>query len=315
MTPRHVLAVGEAMGCVTPVIAGTIAHSRELRMGIGGAESNVAIGLTRLGIPAVWASRLGDDSVGDLIRRELRAEGVGLAVIDDSTATTGLMLKERLNTGHARVSYYRRGSAASRLAPGDIPDALLDEARLVHISGVTLALSESTRATVHDVIARATRRGIPVSFDLNHRSLLWDDDLARSAYRSILSRCDVLFASEAEAELLVGPGAPEDAARRIAALGPRTVAIKYGAAGAFGLHGEETHWQDAIPVDVVDTVGAGDAFAAGFLAATLDGASLAERLLLGAAAGALACTSVGDWEGAPTRADIDRLLGYVGDVR
>jgi len=298
------------MGCVTPVGAGVIAHSRELRMGIGGAESNVAIGLSRLGVPVVWASRLGDDSVGALVRRELRSEGIGLAVVDDPDGPTGLMLKERLNTGHARVIYYRDGSAASRLSPEDVADCLLDDARLVHVSGITLALSSSAAETVHSVVGRAKHRNIPVSFDLNYRAGLWHDEAScRESYRSILRNCDVVFAAENEAELLVGHGEAAEQARRIAALGPHTVVVKYGEAGAVGLRDGETYWQDAIPVDVVDTVGAGDAFAAGYLAALLDGSSLSECLLVGAAAGALVCTSIGDWEGAGTRDDINRLLG------
>ena len=114
----HVLTIGETMGCLTPSTTGTLAYARHLELRVGGAESNVAIGLSRLGVRTVWVSRVGTDSVGDLVRRELCAESVELAVVKDSEAPTGLMIKERLGSGQSRVTYYRSGSAA---ADGSLP--------------------------------------------------------------------------------------------------------------------------------------------------------------------------------------------------
>jgi 2-dehydro-3-deoxygluconokinase len=303
----YVLTFGETMALMRADQTGPLAHASTLSLGIGGSESNVAIGLQRLGVQAVWCGRVGGDSLGQLVEREIRAEGVGVRVAVDPSAPTGLMIKERRTPATQRVSYYRAGSAGSRLGPEDIGDELVARAALLHVSGITAALSEQAAATLRYAIGVARRAGVPVSFDLNYRSNLWSPEGARSVYRDIIPLADIVFAGDDEAAIAVGDAEPEELARRIAAMGPGQAIVKLGADGALALVDGELYRQEAVPVDAVDTVGAGDAFVAGYLAELVDGHGPAVRLRTAAATGAFACLVPGDWEGLPRRSDLPLL--------
>lgn len=304
-----VVALGESLGLLVASRIGRLELVPTMDLGFGGAESNVAIGFARLGAPVTWMGRLGDDALGRLIERQLRAEGVTVASTHDPEAPTALMLKERPAAGASAVSYYRAGSAGSRLAPEHLDLASIRDARVLHVTGITAALGDGPRAALDAAIDAARDAGTIVSFDVNHRSRLWSAALAVPAYRAIAARADLVFAGEDEAELLTGERDARRQADAIAALGPAQVVIKRGADGAIALVDGERAEQAAFPVQAVDTVGAGDAFVAGYLAELLAGAPLAERLRTAAACGALACTAPGDWEAAPDRAAIARLLG------
>ncbi|GAA2751155.1 sugar kinase [Amnibacterium kyonggiense] len=300
-----VLTLGEALGVLHT--GEPIAHASHLRIGTGGSEANVAIGLARLGARVAWLGRVGDDGLGRRIVRELRAEGVDVHAVLDPAAPTGLLLKETDPAGRTEVVYHRRGSAGSRLVPDDLD--LVDAAAVthLHVTGITPALSPDAAATVGAAVERWSPVG--VSYDVNHRSRLWDAEVAATVHRTIAERVDVVFAGLDEALLLV-PDAdgPEDAARRIAALGPREVVVKLGEQGALALVDGVVSTVEAVPVRVVDTVGAGDAFVAGYLAERVRGLPVAARLRTAARAGALACTHPGDWEGLPFRRDLDRPI-------
>lgn len=283
---------------------------------IGGADSNVAIGLVRLGVPACWAGRVGDDALGRRVVRELRAEGIDVRATT-GPGRTGLMLKEKRTPFSSTVVFYRTGSAGSTLAPQDIPLDVVATADLVHVTGITPALSASARETVDTVIDAARAAGVPVSFDVNHRPTLWGDTDPAPVYRSIARRSDIVFAGEEEAALLLGGDSlvdhdvaddtPATLARELADLGPREVIVKLGVRGSVAVIGEDVLAVPAVSVPVVDTVGAGDAFVAGYLAARLSGASAQERLTRAAEAGAFACLSAGDWEGLPRPVDLALL--------
>ncbi len=305
----YVLTIGESMGLLRQPNPGRLAAQRSLEFGFGGAESNVAIGLSRLGAEVVWCGRLGVDGVGELIERELRAEGVRARVIADPEAPTGLMLKERPTAGTTRVVYYRRRSAGSRLAPTDVPDALIEGAALVHVTGITPALSQSADDTVESVLRRARDSGVATSIDLNYRSALWNRVDAAARLTELVALADVVFAGDDEAAILLGWRGVADLAAGLRALGPQEAIIKLGDRGCFASVGDERLEVSAVPVDVVDTVGAGDAFVAGYLAERLMGSSLARRLETAVAAGAFACLTSGDWEGLPRREDFALLTG------
>jgi len=304
-----VVTLGESLGLLVASRIGRLELVPTMDLGFGGAESNVAIGLARLGAPATWMGRLGDDALGRLIERQLRAEGVNAATTQDPTAPTALMLKERPASGSSAVTYYRAGSAGSRLAPEHLDVARIREARILHITGITAALGAGPRAALDAAIDAAIDGGTIVSFDVNHRSRLWSHATAAFAYREIAARADVVFAGDDEAELLTGEREPAAQAAAIIELGPTQAIVKLGAEGAYALADGHAMEQPAFPVHAVDTVGAGDAFVAGYLAELLAGASLNERLRTAAACGAIACTAPGDWEAAPDRAAIARLLG------
>jgi 2-dehydro-3-deoxygluconokinase len=299
---------GETMGLVAADGIGSLEYARSFSFGIGGAESNVAIGVARLGQRATWLGRVGRDATGDLIERRLRAEQVRTLALRDE-AFTGLMLKFRRSGEYLHVDYHRAGSAGSRLAPADIPAAELESASIVHVTGITPALSNSARAAVFQAVETARAAGVIVSVDVNYRAKLWSRFDAGPVLRDLVSRVDVAFASPDEAALFVDRSAPVDG---LAALGPREVVVKDGARGCEALIDGTRFSLPALPVRVVDPVGAGDAFVAGYLAERLAGAPPEDRLRTAVAAGAFAVTVPGDCEGLPSRAELEAFRQ--GDV-
>ncbi|MFJ4036940.1 sugar kinase [Microbacterium sp. NPDC090007] len=310
-----VLTFGETMALVRATEIGGWETASAAHISVGGADSNVAIGLARLGVPVAWIGRVGDDPLGRRVDREIRAEGVLTTSIVDDHHPTGLMLKEQRTPVHTRVSFYRAGSAGSALRAEDIGDDAIAAAEIVLVNGVTAALSPTARAAVLSVAARARTFGTEVVFDVNHRPSLWRGRDPLPTYLEIAECADVLFAGEDEARLLLATegGSAADLARALARSGPAEIIVKSGADGATGLSDGQLRHVRAVPIVPVDTVGAGDAFVAGYLAARLRGATLEERLSLGARCGAFACMGPGDWESLPRTADI-ALLGAADPV-
>jgi 2-dehydro-3-deoxygluconokinase len=257
-----------------------------------------------------WIGRVGADEVGDLVRRELRAEGVELKAHVDQRASTGIMLKNRRTAQHTRVQYYRAGSAGSRLSSDDIDAELIASADLLHVTGITPALSHSAADALDRAIEIALGAGVAVSFDVNHREALWTRGTASVAYQSIAARSSIVFAGLDEASMLSSGTSAEELAAGIASLGAKEVIIKLGAEGCFALIGDQSFQVPAVPVSVIDTVGAGDAFVAGYLAERLAGADPLTRLTTAVQAGAFACLGLGDWESLPTREDLALLARH-----
>jgi 2-dehydro-3-deoxygluconokinase len=252
--------------------------------------------------------RVGADGLGERVLRELRAEGVQVHAVVDPAAPTGFMLKERRTAETTRVGFYRAGSAGSRLTPADLEGAGIADAALLHVTGITPALSETAYATTMAALDAADAAHVPVSFDVNHRPSLWAGRDAATTYRAITERATIVFAGDHEARLLAPDATgPSELAAAIAALGPAEVVIKLGSEGAIALvDGAETR-QPAVPIRPVDTVGAGDAFVAGYLAEYLLGVPVAERLTTAVATGAFACLNPGDWEGFARRDELGLL--------
>jgi 2-dehydro-3-deoxygluconokinase len=303
-----VVTLGETMALMRADTPGPLQHVSTLSLGMGGAESNFAIALRRLGTSVTWVGRVGADSLGDKILRELAAEHITTVAVRDSTASTGLMIKERRTAESQRVWYYRSGSAGSRLAPEDVPEDAIRQARLLHITGITPGLSTTAAAAVDRAVECAREAGTLVSFDLNYRAALWTPDVAGQVFRKLAARADVVFAGEDEATLAVGhTDDPLKLARRLADLGPSQVVIKQGAEGCTALVDGVAYVQPAVPVRAVDTVGAGDGFVAGYVAELLAGAGVERRLWTAVRVGAFACLVPGDWEGMPRRAELGLL--------
>ena len=317
-----VITVGETMALLDVPASGRLGAGSVLPVSIGGAESNVAIGLARLGVDCSWVSRVGDDALGTFVTREIRAEAVRVTAVRDPDAPTGLMLKEHRNARPSRVRYYRAGSAASRLSAADV-DAVSDEigaADVLHLTGITAALGASPLAAVQRAMEVARAAGTLVSFDVNHRATLWRDETAAPVLAPLAAAADLVFAGPEEAALLLGrtPGPPsfdegELLARELAKRGPATVVVKLGDLGALALSGDEAHRAPALPIEVVDPVGAGDAFVAGYLSEVVAGGSVPDALRTANACGAAVCQAPGDWQGLPTRVDLD-LPGTRGEV-
>src|SRR4029453_16737940 len=187
------ITAGETMALVVPSSPGRLRHATSLSLSIGGAESNVAIGLARPGIPAPWISVLGDDELGELVLHRLRAEGVDTTSVGRaSDRPTGLYLREEV-AGRLRVYYYRAGSAAATLAPGAFDASILNGAAFLHLTGITGALSQECAEFLPWAASTARDAGVRVSYDVNYRSRLWPPSAARAATEAILPLGHVLL--------------------------------------------------------------------------------------------------------------------------
>lgn len=306
------VTLGESMAALRAVDVGTMRIGDRFDLDIAGAESNVAVGVARLGGRARFIGRVGDDDAGRAVERALRGEGVDLSLAVDPERPTGLLLATSPSPGRSRVSYGRAQSAGSRLSPDDVREDAIASAALLHVTGITCALSPSSRAAVEAAVTIAKRHGVLVSLDVNYRSKLWSRHAAAEALLPLVAQADIVIAGLDEAQLLVplATSEPEALADAVHELGAQTVIITAGAHGSWLREPNGTrHRQPALPATVVDTTGAGDAFVAGFLAELLAGAPVPTRLLTAAACGARACEVRGDWRNAPTRAELATLAG------
>ncbi len=273
-----VLCIGESMALFVPAESGPPDQVRKWMRTIGGAESNVACHLPALGLSSAWVSAVGDDPFGRALVREIAAAGVDVsAVAVDPSRPTGLYIKESGAHG-SPVRYYRKGSAASGMGPELLSELQLDGVRVIHLSGITPALSTGCLDLVRELMDRPRGETL-VSFDVNFRPALWAGrDTAVLA--ELADRADIVLTGDDEAVQVWGTGDP--VRLRAAVPGPMTLVVKHGERGATLVEGNEPPvFAPALQVDVVEPVGAGDAFAAGFLAATLRGDDPATRLRRG----------------------------------
>ena len=300
-----VVTAGETMVLGVPPRPGRLRHATGLELKIGGAESNLAIALSRLGLSAGWASYLGDDEMGQLVLDRVRAEGVDTSRVRRvKDHPTGLYLREQVGSD-VRVYYYRQGSAASTMPPKAFDPEYLSGARFLHLTGITPALSEDCRAFV----LWATREaGACVSFDVNYRSKLWDAGSARIFVEEILPHTHLLFVGDEEAMALWGRD-DESLVRELASRGPEEIIIKRGGSGSLALVEGELLEHPSFEVAEVDPVGAGDAFAAGYLAGHAWDLPADERLRVANAMGAMSVATLGDYEGLPDRNELESFLG------
>ncbi|MFE7315554.1 sugar kinase [Streptomyces sp. NPDC057555] len=312
------LTFGETMVALRG--SGPLKLGGTMRVSVAGAESNVAIGLARLGHRVQWTGTVGADEAGELVLRTLRAEGVEVfgATVDPG-APTGLLLFEPRLPDVTRVHYYRAGAAGSRPAAAAVERAFATAPpRVLHLTGITPALGPEARATAALALRLARRHATSVCLDVNFRARLWSAAEAAGVLRDWLPFVDVLIASADEVPLcLPGPDgtAVDGAAARLLDAGVGEVVVTHGADGATAYTGDGgPRHQGAVPVRAVDPVGAGDAFAAGYLSALLDGADVAGRLVRAVTTGAFAAAAPGDWEGAPTRAELALLAAPPGTV-
>ena len=307
-----VLTLGEVMVLLYPNEPISLTQASSVTLGIAGAESNFAILLSRLGQHVGFISRVGNDPFGQRIRETLESEAVDTVnLLTDDTARTGIFFREWLPDGQRRVLYYRAGSAASRLTPTDLPAEMFVGTRLVHLTGITPALSANCAATVARAIELAHAAGALVSFDPNYRSALWDAAVARTALLPLMAQADILLMGHEDSRVILDIDDEEAALRRGRELGARIVVLKQAERGATALAGTT---RVSVPAEkvvaAIDPVGAGDAFNAGFLSSWLRGQSLEQALKLGARIGAATVSVSGDY---PSREMLD-LIGQNTEV-
>ncbi len=308
---HDVITVGEPMALLIAQQPGPLEEATHFARASAGAELNVAIGLSRLGLRVGYLTRLGDDAFGRYLLSVLAGEGIDHRHVRvDASHPTGFMLKSRRDDGgDPVVEYFRRGSAASRMGPGDCPRGFLAVARHLHLTGISPALSDSMRELVFDMARQARVAGCTISFDPNLRPRLWPSEQAMvDTLEQLASLADWVLPGLAEGRRLTGHADAQAIAAHYLKLGAKKVVVKLGAEGAWFASGDERGHVPGVPTPrVVDTVGAGDGFAVGVISGLLEGLPLAQAAARGNAIGSRVVQFPGDSDGLPRRADLPDL--------
>ncbi len=303
-----VVTVGEAMALLMAGEAGPLANVRPFERTTAGAELNVSVGLARLGFKVGYISSLGADSLARNLLACMAAEGIDVRHVRiDARYPTGFMLKSLASDGSdPEVEYFRRGSAASHMSREDIPAGDYAHARLLHLTGISPALSESCRDLVFAMADQARAAGRLVSFDPNLRPRLWPTQASMiETVNALACKADVVLPGLAEGKTLTGHDRAEDIANFYLERGVRQVVVKLGPQGAYFASAEGCGTVAGVAVPhVVDTVGAGDGFAVGVISALLEHLPLMAAAARGNAIGARVIQFRGDCEGLPTRAQL-----------
>ncbi|MHA6139672.1 sugar kinase [Pseudomonas mohnii] len=307
MSEIDILSFGETMAMFVSEQTGELASVNAFHKRIAGADSNVAIGLSRLGFKVAWLSRVGADSLGRFVIDTLEKEGLDCRHVDiDPAHPTGFQLKSRTDDGSdPAVEYFRRGSAASHLSLHSIVPDLLN-ARHLHATGIPPALSETARQMSFELMSRMRDAGRSVSFDPNLRPSLWaSEQLMITEINRLAALAHWVLPGLSEGRLLTGFEDPADIAAFYLDQGAEAVAIKLGPHGAYYRTHLDAGFVAGVPVEtVVDTVGAGDGFAVGMISALLENHSFAEAVKRANWIGSRAVQSRGDMEGLPTRSEM-----------
>ncbi|PMW94197.1 2-dehydro-3-deoxygluconokinase [Pseudomonas sp. FW215-R2] len=307
MSEIDILSFGETMAMFVAEQSGDLAFVDQFHRRIAGADSNVAIGLSRLGFNVAWLSRVGADSLGRFVVETLHGEGLDCSHVEvDPAHPTGFQLKSRNDDGSdPTVEYFRRGSAASHLSPKSINPTLLG-ARHLHATGIPPALSASAREMSHELMTRMRNAGRSVSFDPNLRPSLWASEREMiTEINRLAALAHWVLPGLSEGRLLTGFEDPADIAAFYLDQGAEAVAIKLGPQGAYYRTHLDQGFVAGVPVEtVVDTVGAGDGFAVGMISALLEHLSFPEAVRRANWIGSRAVQSRGDMEGLPTRSEL-----------
>ncbi|MEI3614412.1 sugar kinase [Pseudogracilibacillus sp. SO30301A] len=312
-----VVTFGEMMAVFNPDRIGPINSINTFHKGVGGAEGNVAIGLSRLGNKVGFFTRVGNDPFGESIISLLRAEGVDISrLITDNNNSTGLYFKEKRNSNLMNIYYYRERSAASRMKVTDLDREYIENAKWLHITGITPLLSDSCKDLVFKSIKIAKGNNVKISFDPNIRTkLIEDKDTAFRIFTLIASVSDLIMPGLLEGKFLTNEEKPEKIADKLLEIGSKNVVIKLGEQGAYYKNTMEEGKVSGIEVKhIIDSVGAGDAFAAGMLSGFLDNMPLKEAVLQGNQLGGLAVMCEGDIEGLPTKQELEIFKKNRDDV-
>ena len=306
-----VITIGDGMIAMCPKQKGPIIFSNTFERKIGGAELNVAIGCSRLGLKSGWISRLGNDDFGKYILKTVRGEDVDTSevkLVDEYP--TSVYFREVLSDGSSRSFYYREKSPTSTMKSEELNEEYFKSAKILHITGVFPSINKNNQKVILEAVKLAKKFNLIVSFDPNIRLKMWTKEEAKSFIEKLLPSVDILLIGDEEIEILLGDTTIEDAIKTFHNYGIEKVIVKKGAKGAIGSDGKNTYYVEAIkPKALVDTVGAGDGFAAGFLTALLKDETLEDCVRFANAVGSLVVGVEGDNEGLPYYDDVLVHLG------
>ena len=307
-----IILMGEPMGLFMANETGPLSKVNTFTASIAGAEYNVAVGLARLGHTPAYCTRLGFDPLGERILDGMRQNHIATDLVTQVPGElTGFMMKSSTDQGDPDIAYYRKGSAASRLSAHDIDKLDLYGCERLHVTGIFPAVSDSALAATRRLIARAKALELPISFDPNLRPHLWESEKKMVAtLNSLAQDAETVLPGLGEGKLLTGQDTPEAVAAFYHRLGVKNVVVKLGKDGAYYSEKDgQSGYSPAFPVKkLVDTVGAGDGFAAGVISALAEGETLEEAAFRGNAMGAIQITHKSDNEGLPTREQLARII-------
>ncbi|OCA88021.1 2-dehydro-3-deoxygluconokinase [Bacillus sp. FJAT-27225] len=310
MKKLDVVTFGETMVLFNPEQMLPLEYNHRFMKQIGGAESNLAIGLQKLGHTTGWFSKLGDDPFGRYIHQFIRGHGVDTSrCVYTDEAPTGLFFKEKRSPTNISVYYYRKNSAASLLASEDLDEEYIAGAKFLHLTGITPALSESIRMAVFKAIEIAKKHKVKIVFDPNIRLKLWSREEAKPVITEIAEAADIILPGLDEGEIMTGKNTPEEIADQLCLKGDKTIIVKLGEKGAYYQAGSDKGYVDGFPVSqIVDPVGAGDGFAAGVISGMLRNEPISEAVKRGNAVGAIVVGVNGDVEGLPNNEEVEQLI-------
>lgn len=309
---KDVITIGDAMITFNPSMKGPMKYVQSFDRKVGGAELNFAIGCARLGLNTSWISRLGNDEFGRYILNFVRGEGIDVSEVGlEDGYPTSLNFKEIMEDGSGRTFYYRNQSPTTTLTEDALKETYFKDSKVLHITGVFLAIdSHKNFDVIKRAIAIAKKQGLLISFDPNIRLKLWSKADAKKVIAEFLPDVDILLTGVDEAEILLGVSDPKEIIERSKALGIRYIAIKQGDKGSIGyFDGELIESPSVKPKKVVDTVGAGDGFNAGFIYGVLHQWSLGKTLEFANTIGSMVVSVSGDNEGLPYIEDVLVQLG------
>lgn len=311
-----VITIGDGMIAMCPEKKGPIMFSNTFERKVGGAELNVAIGCSRLGLNAGWISRLGNDDFGKYILKTVRGEGVDVSQVEQVDGyNTSVYFREVLADGASRSFYYRSNSPTETLNIKDINEEFFKNSKVLHITGVLPSINEHNRKVILEAVEIAKKHNLTISFDPNIRLKMWTKEEAKNFINKVLPNVDILLVGDEEIEVLLGHNDISNAIKEFHDYGIKTVVIKRGAKGAIASDGNNTYEVDAIkPRALIDTVGAGDGFAAGFLRAIIKGETLEEAVRFANAVGSIVVGIEGDNEGLPYYEDVLVHMGLAKKV-
>ena len=265
-----------------------------------GAEVNVAVALSRLGLKAQYFSRFGNDQLGSVMLADIESEGVDVSLAKRVDSFTGAMVRNPGKSAPVEISYLRKGSAASTIEPSDILDSYISSTRWLHATGITCAISESGAKTVKHALEKAAQLKIKSSFDLNIRRKLWSEDVARKVLEPLARDVELLIGGEDEYQVVFGQVEPKQILAEVNKRGCKIAVMTKGDQKMrFSIDG---NYEEITPPKVVavDPVGSGDAFTGGVIAGLLSGMSTTQALEQGSICGALVASMFGDWTGIPS---------------